>query len=80
MGNMAIRNLPDDTHDWLREEARRHGRSVEEEVRSILIHANRTRRGKGFGAHLATRFEGVRSDNLFAERDQTPATPMDLED
>lgn len=80
MGNMAIRNLPDETHDWLRKEARRHGRSVEEEVRSILIHANRARRGQGFGAHLAARFEGVRSDIPFAERDPAPATPMDLED
>lgn len=77
---MAIRNLPDDTHDWLRDQARRHGRSVEEEVRSILVHANRASTGKGFGTHLASRFDGIRGADPAFGRDRTTAEPVDLED
>lgn len=80
MGNMAIRNLPDETHEWLREQARRHGRSLEEEVRSILVHANRASIGKGFGSHLSSRFDEVRGDDLAFPRESRPDTPMSFED
>ncbi len=36
MATLTIRNLPDATHQALRERAARHGRSMEEEVRQII--------------------------------------------
>jgi plasmid stability protein len=37
MATLTIRNLPDETRDALRVRAARHGRSMEAEVRQVLI-------------------------------------------
>lgn len=36
MNAMSIRRIDPDVHSWLREQAERHGVSMEEEVRSLL--------------------------------------------
>jgi len=36
MAQLIVRNLEDDVRDRLREQAQRHGRSMEEEVREII--------------------------------------------
>ena len=42
MGQLLVRNLNDDVHQWLRERGARHGRSMEAEARDILSRAHRT--------------------------------------
>lgn len=75
MGNMTVRNLPDVIHDQLREQAALHKRSVEAEVRSILIAAVETAHAGGFGQRLHKRFTGVLGDELSVVRDKTPSDP-----
>lgn len=38
MANMTVRNLPDEVHERLRAQAQSNGRSLEAEVRSILVY------------------------------------------
>lgn len=75
MGNMTVRNLPDVIHDQLREQAALHKRSVEAEVRSILIEAVKAAHAGGFGQRLHKRFAGVLGDELSVVRDHTPSDP-----
>ena len=75
MGNMTVRNLPDIIHDQLREQAALHQRSVEAEVRSILIEAVRSAHAGGFGQRLHQRFKGTLGDELSVVRDQTASDP-----
>lgn len=42
MANLNIRNLPDEVHRALRQRAARAGRSMEAEVRAILVQACKT--------------------------------------
>lgn len=75
MGDLTVRNLPDVIHDQLREQAALHKRSVEAEVRSILIEAVEAAHAGGFGQRLHKRFAGVLGDELSVARDQTPSDP-----
>jgi plasmid stability protein len=75
MGNMTVRNLPDIIHDQLREQAALHNRSVEAEVRSILIEAVRSAHAGGFGQRLHQRFKGAVGDELSVARDQSASDP-----
>ncbi len=75
MGNMTVRNLPDFIHDQLREQAALHQRSVEAEVRSILIDAVTSAHAGGFGQRLHQRFKGTFGDDLAVVRDQTASDP-----
>lgn len=60
MAQLIVRNLDDDVKERLQQRARRHGRSTEEEVRSILRQAVLTdERGDApLGTRLAGRFAG----------------------
>ncbi len=71
MGDMTVRNLPDEIHNHLRERAARNNRSVEAEVRSILTHAAIVASEEGFGQHLRKRFESAFGDELTVQRDKT---------
>jgi antitoxin FitA len=75
MGNMVVRNLPDDVHDQLREQAAMNKRSVEAEVRFILVQAVTSAHSGGFGQRLRQRFQGVLGDELSIERDNIPSDP-----
>jgi plasmid stability protein len=60
MATLTIRNLDDDIRDFLRQQAASHGRSMEAEVRDILVHVvkrSQTKPGEVFRrihAHFAT--------------------------
>lgn len=64
MAAVVIRNLPDATHQALKERAKRHGRSTEAEIREILDAAVKPE-GGGLGTQLhelARRFGGFDLD------------------
>jgi len=61
MAQLIVRNLDDDVKERLQQRARRHGRSTEEEVRTILRHAVLAddRADVPLGTRLAGRFAGA---------------------
>ncbi|MFN3312480.1 MAG: FitA-like ribbon-helix-helix domain-containing protein [Hyphomonas sp.] len=77
---MMIRNLPDEVHDHLRLQAASNGRSVEAEVRAILVNSYVVKHTGGFGQQLRSRFQdmGVIGDELNLERDKTPGRAADF--
>lgn len=74
MGNMTVRQIPDEVHDYLRERAKSNGRSLEAEVRAILTNAYVATKTGGFGQQLRRRFEdaGVIGDELSVSREGGP--------
>lgn len=78
MGNMSIRNIPEDVHDALKRQAYKNGRSAEAEVRAMIVE-NMTRAEKGgFGTRLRKVFEDIDDAEISIERDKTPAEPADI--
>ncbi|MGE0724365.1 MAG: Arc family DNA-binding protein [Alphaproteobacteria bacterium] len=61
MAQIVVRNLEEDVKRRLKERARRHGRSMEEEARAILRASLGARDGPeyGLGTQIARRFAGV---------------------
>ena len=80
MGNMTIRNLPDEVHDHLRQQAVSNNRSIEAEARAILVNSYVAKHTGGFGQQLRSRFQsmGVIGDELDLERDKTPGRSADF--
>ena len=79
MPSLNIRNITDETHQALRMQAARHGRSMEAEVRAILEHALAPTQQLGLGATLAAiglDLGGIELDNT---RDRTPPEPAPFE-
>ncbi|WP_005624958.1 FitA-like ribbon-helix-helix domain-containing protein [Tritonibacter mobilis] len=50
MGNMSIRNIPDEAHEALKARAKSNGRSAEAEVRAMIIETARQSNSGGFGS------------------------------
>jgi len=62
MAQLIVRNIEDDVKDRLVQRARRHGHSMEEEVRDILRNAVREpsqASTEDFGSRFAAFFEGL---------------------
>ena len=61
MAQLVVRNLEDDVKTRLQKRAKRHGRSMEEEVRDILRDAVKKEDGpsEGLGTRIANRFRGI---------------------
>lgn len=80
MGNMTIRNLPDEVHDHLRLQASSNSRSIEAEARAILVNAYVAKHTGGFGQRLRSRFQdmGLIGDELDLKRDSTPGRAADF--
>ena len=80
MGNMTIRNLPDEVHDHLRQQAASNDRSIEAEARAILVHSYVAKHTGGFGQQLRSRFQsmGLLGDELDLKRDKTPGRGADF--
>ena len=79
MHAMTIRNLPDETHRALKQQAALHGKSTEAEVRAILEEAVRPKKEVWLGtalAELGARFGGIELD---ITRDPSPARAADFE-
>jgi plasmid stability protein len=79
MGNMSIRNLPDETHAALKLRAQRNKRSAEAEVRALLIEAIAAETKGGFGTRLRAVLKPVEGNDLEVSRDRTPVQPLVLE-
>ena len=74
MAQLVVRNLDDDVKEKLQRRARKHGRSTEEEVRSILRDAvrNEDRPKVPFGTRMAARFAGIGLDEEIPKVRGTP--------
>jgi antitoxin FitA len=61
MGSLVVRNIPDAVKERLKERAKKHGRSMEEEVRDILKRAAKDvdAPGAGVGTRFANRFRQI---------------------
>jgi antitoxin FitA len=71
MAQLIVRNIEDDVKERLAQRARRHGRSMEEEVRDILrsaVHNDRkAETDSNFGTRLANFFAAHGFDELDIE-------------
>jgi plasmid stability protein len=80
MATLTIRNLDDDLKASLRVQAAHHGRSMEEEVRSILRQVlSKPTSTTGLGQRLVSRFQAVATDLPIPPRSQA-RTPPDWEE
>lgn len=61
MAQLVVRNIEESVKTKLQRRAKRHGRSMEEEVREILRDAtkNEASNRKGLGTRIAERFRGI---------------------
>ena len=61
MAQLLVRNIEDDVKKRLKERAKRHGRSMEEEARDILRNAvnGEHQPVDGLGTRIASRFKGT---------------------
>ena len=69
MAQLIVRNLAEDVKARLKQRARRHGTSLENEVRQILQNAAKEppARGAKLGSRIAVRFAGLGLKNEIAE-------------
>jgi antitoxin FitA len=81
MAELLIRHLDDDVKAKLHRRARRHGRSIEEEVCEILREAVRDEVGTRelLGSRIAARFAGLGLTEDIPELRGEQARPADLE-
>lgn len=80
MASLTIRDLPQEVHDALRKRAARHGWSVEDEARAILLRAIAISEAEGFGQQLRAYFADCRGDELDVKRDPTPAAGAEFDE
>lgn len=81
MAQLVVRNIEDDVKERLRRRAKRHGRSTEEEVRTILRDAVKGEEGRSpLGSRLRERFLGVGLDRELAELRGQPVRPATFEE
>ena len=82
MAQLVVRQLDDDVKEKLQRQARRHGRSTEEEVREILRNAVKDE-GKprpGLGSRIAARFARVGLREDIPELRGHPVEPAELDE
>ena len=81
MAQIVVRNLDDDVKAKLQQRARRHGRSIEEEMRDILGNAVKGEESdlQPLGTRLKARFAGIGLDQDIPELRGQPARPADLD-
>lgn len=82
MAQLLVRNLDDDVKERLQRRAALHGRSMEEEVRTILRAAAdqdvETQPSEGLGTHIARRFAGLGMDFDIPEWRGETIRPVDF--
>lgn len=81
MAQLLVRHLEDDVKDKLQLRARRHGHSLEEEVREILRNAVKDEEGvqAALGSRLAARFAGLGLTEQIPEVRGEQPRPADFE-
>lgn len=78
MGDMTVRNIPDQIHNALRERATLNRRSIEAEVRTILAHSVMVAETGGFGQQLRDRFAVCSGDDISVNRDKSAGEAADF--
>jgi plasmid stability protein len=80
VAQLIVRNLEDSVKLRLKDRARQHGRSLEEEARAILRAAavGPVEQSGRLGSRLAARFGGEGLDQPIAEWKSRPPRPADL--
>ena len=80
MAQLVVRHLEDDVKARLQRRAKRHGRSMEEEMRHILRHAalEEPRGVRKLGSRIAARFKTVGLTVDLPELDGQPARAADF--
>ena len=79
MAQLLVRNLDEDLKLRLKQRARRHGRSTEEEVREILRSAVMAEEAAlPLGSRIRARFAGIGLDEDIPELRGYPAQPADF--
>lgn len=70
MATLTVRNIEPELHDFLRQEAARHGRSMEAEVRALLRArmAAEGRSPRDVASAIRARFAGLEGDLELPER------------
>ena len=81
MAQVIVRNLEEDVKEGLKRRAKRHGRSMEDEIRHILRRASREepRAVERLGTRIAARFNGSGLQHDLPELRGYRVTPPDLE-
>lgn len=81
MAQLLVRQLDDDVKEKLQERARKHGRSIEEEIREILRNAvqNEAADPTKLGSRIAARFRGIGLKKEIPELRGHLAVPAKLE-
>jgi plasmid stability protein len=87
MAQLVVRNLEQDVKTRLQKRAKKHGRSMEEEVRDILRAAvknqstSKEKKEVGFGTRFASYFKGIglRPDEEIKEWRGYPIRPADFD-
>ena len=81
MAQVVIRNIEDDVKARLKQRATQHGRSMEEELRSILrdAAAASVRAPVKLGSRIAARFAGAGLTGKLPRLRDQPAMPMDID-
>lgn len=81
MAQFVVRHLEDDVTARLKQRAKRHGRSMEDEVRHILRNATREehRAVRKLGSRMAARFKTVGLTADLPELHGQPARAADLD-
>ncbi|WP_424976495.1 FitA-like ribbon-helix-helix domain-containing protein [Dinoroseobacter sp. S124A] len=79
MATLTVRNIEPELHNFLRQEAARHGRSMEAEVRALLRArmAAEGRSPRDVAAAIRSRFAGLEGGIPLPDRPSLP-DPMDL--
>ena len=81
VAQLVVRKLEDDVKQKLQRRAKRHGRSMEDEVRAILRQAvlEEERPRRRLGSRLAARFARTGLRTEIQEIRRQPARPAELE-
>lgn len=72
MATFTIRNVPAHVHAAIKHLAAKNHRSMEAEIRTILIAIAAKENGQGLGQKLRARFAGALGDELTELRDPSP--------
>jgi plasmid stability protein len=80
---LVVRNLEQEVKTRLQKRAKRHGRSMEEEVRDILRDAvkKENQQEEGFGTRFASHFKGIglkKGEEIQELRGEVWARPVDF--
>ena len=81
MASLTIRNVDDELKSLLRQQAARHGCSMEQEARDILRRSVQTQiAGPDFALRIHQRFAGLKADDLPVPKRRPARLPSAMKD